>query len=38
MGDNKEVMMGIERYEGVSYPVLTPNLKVRHVVELNKGR
>ncbi len=27
MGDNKEVMAGITRYDGISYPVLTPNLK-----------
>ena len=27
MGDNAEVMKGIKRQPGVSYPVLTPNLK-----------
>lgn len=27
MGDNQEVLRGIEKREGVSYPVLTPNLK-----------
>lgn len=27
MGDNSEVLKGIEKVEGVSYPVLTPNLK-----------
>ncbi|CRK90888.1 CLUMA_CG004577, isoform A [Clunio marinus] len=27
MGDNTEVLRGIEKVEGVSYPVLTPNLK-----------
>jgi hydroxymethylglutaryl-CoA lyase len=27
MGDNAEVLMGIDKVEGVSYPVLTPNLK-----------
>lgn len=27
MGDNTEVLMGIDKVEGVSYPVLTPNLK-----------
>lgn len=29
MGDNTEVMNGITRLPGVSYPVLTPNLRVR---------
>ena len=29
MGDNSEVMRSIDRKEGISYPVLTPNLKVR---------
>lgn len=27
MGDNAEVLMGIQKKEGVSYPVLTPNIK-----------
>lgn len=27
MGDNTEVFKGIEKKPGVSYPVLTPNLK-----------
>lgn len=27
MGDNTEVLQGIDKVEGVSYPVLTPNLK-----------
>ena len=27
MGDHTEIMNGIERYPGVSYPVLTPNMK-----------
>lgn len=27
MGDNSEVFQGIEKVEGISYPVLTPNLK-----------
>lgn len=27
MGDNATVFQGITKYEGVSYPVLTPNLK-----------
>jgi hydroxymethylglutaryl-CoA lyase len=27
MGDNTEVLQGIEKVDGVSYPVLTPNLK-----------
>lgn len=27
MGDNSEVFEGIEKKPGVSYPVLTPNLK-----------
>lgn len=27
MGDNKEVLQNIVKAEGVSYPVLTPNLK-----------
>lgn len=27
MGDNAEVLTGIEKVEGISYPVLTPNLK-----------
>jgi hypothetical protein len=27
MGDNTEVLRGIEKVEGISYPVLTPNLK-----------
>lgn len=27
MGDNKEVLQGIDKVEGISYPVLTPNLK-----------
>jgi hydroxymethylglutaryl-CoA lyase len=27
MGDNSEVLLGIQRKPGVSYPVLTPNLK-----------
>lgn len=27
MGDNTEVLKGIEKHEGISYPVLTPNLK-----------
>ncbi len=27
MGDHKEVMAGIQRAPGVTYPVLTPNLK-----------
>jgi hydroxymethylglutaryl-CoA lyase len=27
MGDNTEVMLSIKRREGVSYPVLTPNIK-----------
>lgn len=27
MGDNTEVLMGIDRVDGISYPVLTPNLK-----------
>jgi len=27
MGDNKEVYSGIEKKEGISYSVLTPNMK-----------
>lgn len=27
MGDNTEVLQGIEKVDGISYPVLTPNLK-----------
>lgn len=27
MADNQEVLRGIEKHEGISYPVLTPNLK-----------
>jgi hydroxymethylglutaryl-CoA lyase len=27
MGDNAEVLQGIDKVEGISYPVLTPNLK-----------
>ena len=27
MGDNKDVMAGIEQVEGVNYPVLTPNMR-----------
>jgi hydroxymethylglutaryl-CoA lyase len=27
MGDNAEVLQGIEKVDGISYPVLTPNLK-----------
>jgi hydroxymethylglutaryl-CoA lyase len=27
MGDNKEVLQGIDKVDGISYPVLTPNLK-----------
>lgn len=27
MGDNTEVLTGIKKVDGVSYPVLTPNLK-----------
>jgi len=27
MGDNSEVLSGINRKEGVSYPVLVPNVK-----------
>lgn len=27
MGDNAEVLQGIDKIEGISYPVLTPNLK-----------
>ena len=27
MADHTEVLKGIERYPGVSYPVLTPNLR-----------
>lgn len=27
MGDNREVMQGIERKSGINYPVLTPNMK-----------
>lgn len=27
MGDNTEVFKGIEKGDGISYPVLTPNLK-----------
>jgi hydroxymethylglutaryl-CoA lyase len=27
MGDNSKVLTGIRRRDGVSYPVLTPNLK-----------
>jgi isopropylmalate/homocitrate/citramalate synthase len=27
MGDNTEVLKGIKKVDGVSYPVLTPNLK-----------
>lgn len=27
MGDNAEVLKGIDKIEGISYPVLTPNLK-----------
>lgn len=27
MADHSEVLLGITREEGVSYPVLTPNLK-----------
>lgn len=27
MGDNQEVLRGIEKGAGISYPVLTPNLK-----------
>ena len=27
MGDHKEVMQGIHRVPGVTYPVLTPNLR-----------
>ncbi len=27
MGDHSEVMAGIQRVPGVTYPVLTPNLK-----------
>lgn len=27
MGDNAEVFKGIRKVEGVSYPVLTPNIK-----------
>ncbi len=27
MGDHGEVMAGIQRVPGVTYPVLTPNLK-----------
>lgn len=30
MADHKEVMRGIERYPGVQYPVLTPNLQGFH--------
>lgn len=29
MADNSDVLKGIARREGVSYPVLTPNIKVR---------
>lgn len=27
MGDNSEVLQGIQKVDGISYPVLTPNLK-----------
>lgn len=27
MADHSEVLTGIKRFSGVSYPVLTPNLK-----------
>jgi len=27
MGDHTEVLKGIEKHPGVSYPVLTPNLR-----------
>lgn len=27
MGDNQEVLRGIDKGAGISYPVLTPNLK-----------
>ena len=27
MGDHADVLKGIKKYPGVSYPVLTPNLK-----------
>ena len=27
MGDHKEVMAGIKRHPGVTYPVLVPNLQ-----------
>lgn len=41
MADHTEVMRGIERYPGVRYPVLTPNLQgfhsaVRILLALNK--
>lgn len=29
MGDNAEVMRGVEKVPGVQYPVLTPNMRVR---------
>lgn len=31
MADNSKVLKGIERREGVTYPVLTPNMKVHSV-------
>ena len=43
MADHKEVMNGIERRSGVTYPVLTPNLKgfeeaVSEIISLYSGR
>lgn len=37
MADNAEVLKGIKRKEGVWYPVLTPNVKVKLglIVELS---
>lgn len=29
MGDNSEVLKSIDRKDGVWYPVLTPNIKVK---------
>ena len=34
MADHRDVLQGIVRKQGVSYPVLTPNIKVRTVVRL----